>query len=169
MCDGQVVLVTGASGGLGRLSANALALGGHTVYAAMRETSGRHAPEVEDIRVYAHDEGVDLRTIELDPGNQDSVDPAIAGIIGEHGRIDGCVHVYDAVVNGTITGDIEVEHFLELQPNARIAGNISYRQMRVDCGATIEGRVERMAEPVAEPACAEPVAATGNVVALPRG
>ena len=40
----QVIVITGASSGFGRLTANALARAGHTVYASMRHTTGRNAP-----------------------------------------------------------------------------------------------------------------------------
>jgi NADP-dependent 3-hydroxy acid dehydrogenase YdfG len=43
----KVIVITGASSGFGRLSANALAKTGHTVYASMRDTDGRNAPHVE--------------------------------------------------------------------------------------------------------------------------
>jgi NAD(P)-dependent dehydrogenase (short-subunit alcohol dehydrogenase family) len=89
---GQIVLVTGASSGFGRMSANAVARGGHTVYAAMRETTGRNAPQVEDVNAYARKEGVDLRAIELDVGSQASVDQAVAAIVAGHGRVDVVVH-----------------------------------------------------------------------------
>jgi len=82
--------------------------------------------------------------------------------LSEHGSIEGSVRVYDAVVNGTITGDVEVEHFIELQPNARVVGNIRYRQLRMECGASVEGRLECRAADAADGA------ATDNVVNLPR-
>ena len=92
MTSKKIILVTGASSGFGRLSANALANAGHTVYASMRETTGRNAPQVADVKKYAKDHGVDLRAIELDVGSQQSVDAGIAKIIAEHGRIDVVMH-----------------------------------------------------------------------------
>ena len=83
-------------------------------------------------------------------------------VLSEKGRIQGSVKVYDAVINGTVTGDLEVEHFLELQANARICGNITYRQLRMDCGATVDGRLERLGEQPTE----RPV--SDNVVTLQR-
>jgi len=46
----QVIVITGASSGFGRLSANALAKAGHTVYASMRDTKGRNAAQAADVR-----------------------------------------------------------------------------------------------------------------------
>ena len=88
----QVIVITGASSGFGRLSANALANAGHTVYASMRDTAGRNAAQVTDVEKYARDNKVDLRAIELDVGSQPSVDAAIAKIIAEQGRIDVVMH-----------------------------------------------------------------------------
>lgn len=88
----QVIVITGASSGFGRLSANALANAGHTVYASMRDTTGRNAAQVADVEKYAGDHKVDLRAIELDVGSQASVDAAIAKIIAEQGRIDVVMH-----------------------------------------------------------------------------
>ena len=88
----QVIVITGASSGFGRLSANALANAGHTVYASMRDTTGRNAAQVANVEKYARDHGVDLRAIELDVGSQTSADAAIAKIIAEQGRIDVVMH-----------------------------------------------------------------------------
>jgi len=88
----QVIVITGASSGFGRLSANALAKAGHTVYASMRGTTGRNAAQVADVETFARDNGVDLRAIELDVGSQKSVDAAIAKIVAEQGRLDVVIH-----------------------------------------------------------------------------
>ncbi|MFC8088711.1 SDR family oxidoreductase [Streptomyces sp. NPDC057301] len=87
-----VVLVTGASSGFGALTARALADAGHTVYAGMRQTTGRNAPAVADAQTYADRHGVALRAVELDVSAQESVDAAVAQVTAEAGRIDVVVH-----------------------------------------------------------------------------
>ena len=62
-------------------------------------------------------------------------------VLSDKGTIHGSVRTYDAVINGTISGDLEVEHFLELQANARVTGNITYRQLQLECGATVDGKL----------------------------
>jgi NAD(P)-dependent dehydrogenase (short-subunit alcohol dehydrogenase family) len=88
----QVIVITGASSGFGRLSANALAKAGHIVYASMRGTTGRNAAQAADVRQYATDNKVDLHAIELDVGSQASADAAIAQIVREQGRLDVVMH-----------------------------------------------------------------------------
>lgn len=73
-------------------------------------------------------------------------------VLSEKGCITGKVHAYDAVVNGSISGDIDVEHFLELQANARVTGNLRYRQLQMDCGATVDGKLMRVHDEPATPA-----------------
>lgn len=88
----NIIVITGASSGFGLMTARALARAGHVVYAGMRETTGRNAPRVADMRQYASEQGVDLRAIEMDVASQASVDAAIAQIIAEQGRLDVVVH-----------------------------------------------------------------------------
>src|SRR5262249_36097903 len=84
--------ITGASSGFGALTARALARAGHTVYASMRETEGRNAPQVIEVEKYAATQGVDLRAIELDVLSEQSCDAAIQEIITRHGRLDVLIH-----------------------------------------------------------------------------
>jgi NAD(P)-dependent dehydrogenase (short-subunit alcohol dehydrogenase family) len=88
----QVILITGASSGFGAMSARALADAGHIVYASMRDTEGRNAPQVAAIRDYAAQHGVQLHAAELDVQSQASTDAAVAQIIAEHGHLDVVVH-----------------------------------------------------------------------------
>jgi NAD(P)-dependent dehydrogenase (short-subunit alcohol dehydrogenase family) len=88
----QIIVITGASSGFGALAARALAHAGHTVYATMRDTQGRNAPQMEKTKAYAAEHGVDLRTAEMDVQSDASVEAAVAHIIAEAGRLDVIVH-----------------------------------------------------------------------------
>ncbi|WP_233828594.1 SDR family NAD(P)-dependent oxidoreductase [Paraburkholderia sp. ZP32-5] len=88
----QVIVITGASSGFGRLAAEALAKAGHTVYASMRATTTRNAPAVAQMAEFSRQHGVDLRAVELDVLSQESVDAGIAKVIADTGRIDVIVH-----------------------------------------------------------------------------
>jgi len=109
----QVIVITGASSGFGRLSANALATAGHTVYASMRGTTGRNAAQVADVEKFARDNDVDLRAIELDVGSQKSVDAAIARMVAEQGRLDVVIHNAGHMVFGPAEA-FTPEQFAEL-------------------------------------------------------
>ena len=88
----KVIVITGASSGIGFLAARALARAGHTVYASMRETTSRNASQVKEVEEYAADNSVDLRAIELDVSSQRSADAAIQEIVSSNGRLDVIVH-----------------------------------------------------------------------------
>ncbi len=88
----KIIVITGASSGFGALTARALAKAGHTVYAGMRDTTGRNARQVEEAKKFAKDNKVDLRAIELDVASQASVDAAIQKIVGENKRLDVVIH-----------------------------------------------------------------------------
>ena len=78
-------------------------------------------------------------------------------VLCDKGRIEGSVNCGDAVINGTVIGDLVVEHFLELQSNARVSGTIRYEHLQMDVGASVRGQLIK-----AEAAGA----ADSNVVAL---
>jgi NAD(P)-dependent dehydrogenase (short-subunit alcohol dehydrogenase family) len=88
----KIIIVTGASSGFGRMTAEALAKSGHTVYASMRDVAGRNAKAAAEFVQASQREGVDLRPLELDVQSQPSADAAIAKVLAESGRIDVMVH-----------------------------------------------------------------------------
>ena len=88
----QVIVITGASSGFGALTARALADAGHVVYASMRETTGRNAPQVAEAARYAKEHGVDLRAVELDVASEESAKAGIAKVVADNGRLDVVIH-----------------------------------------------------------------------------
>jgi len=89
MSNSKIILITGASSGFGRLTAEALARAGHIVYASMRDVAGRNAKNAAELAAIP---GSDLRPIELDVQSEASTEAAVAKIIAESGRIDVLVH-----------------------------------------------------------------------------
>nr|WP_315428384.1 SDR family oxidoreductase [uncultured Albidiferax sp.] len=84
----SIILITGAGTGIGKLSAETLALAGHTVYATLRDVHGRNKPKADGLRTWATEKGVKLHPLELDVLSQDSADAAVATIVREQGRLD---------------------------------------------------------------------------------
>jgi NAD(P)-dependent dehydrogenase (short-subunit alcohol dehydrogenase family) len=98
----QVVLVTGASSGFGRMTAESLARAGHTVLAGMRATTGRNAEHVAALDALAAREQISLSALELDVQSTESVDAAIADLLAKHGRLDAVVHNAGHMVLGPL-------------------------------------------------------------------
>jgi NAD(P)-dependent dehydrogenase (short-subunit alcohol dehydrogenase family) len=85
----QIILITGASSGFGRMTAEALGRAGHVVYASMRDIAGRNARSAAELKAIG---GSDIRPLELDVQSQESADSAVAEIIKDSGRIDVLIH-----------------------------------------------------------------------------
>ena len=79
----KIVVVTGASSGFGAMTVRALADAGHVVYAGIRDLDGRNKSAAQDADTYARTHSVDLRPVELNVSDQESVDKAVATIITE--------------------------------------------------------------------------------------
>jgi cytoskeletal protein CcmA (bactofilin family) len=62
-------------------------------------------------------------------------------VISEHARVEGEISVSHLVVNGTIIGPVHSSEFLELQPRARVTGDVEYSTIEIQLGAVVQGRL----------------------------
>lgn len=109
----SIVMITGASSGIGRLTAETLAAAGHTVYATMRDPDGSHASE---LKALAQSQDRDLRVVQLDVTSQASADAAVRRILAEAGALDVVVHNAGHLTIGyveTFTDD-DIAHQLDV-------------------------------------------------------
>src|ERR1700744_2963211 len=88
MATKQVVLVTGASTGFGRLFTETLARKGYTVFATLRDPKGKNAKNAGEIEALAKKESLPIHILELDVTKGDSVDKAFKTAIDKAGRLD---------------------------------------------------------------------------------
>ena len=88
----QTILITGASTGIGNLTARALATAGHTVYATMRDVTKKNSENAKSLKDFAAQNNFRINVVDLDVQSQESSDTAVEHIISEAGRIDVVVH-----------------------------------------------------------------------------
>jgi NAD(P)-dependent dehydrogenase (short-subunit alcohol dehydrogenase family) len=88
----QVILITGASTGFGRLFAETLARHGHTVFATMRDPQGKNAKNAADLLALASRESLSIFTLECDVTSDTSVELAVRTAIAQSGRIDVAIN-----------------------------------------------------------------------------
>jgi cytoskeletal protein CcmA (bactofilin family) len=62
-------------------------------------------------------------------------------VLSEHARIEGEIHVSHLVINGTVIGPVSSSEFLELQPRARVTGDVQYNSLEMHVGAIVQGRL----------------------------
>lgn len=82
----KTVLITGASSGFGRDTAETLHHAGHTVYASMRGVQGKNREAAEALRALG------IKTVELDVSDDASVAAGVATVLAEAGTIDVLVN-----------------------------------------------------------------------------
>jgi cytoskeletal protein CcmA (bactofilin family) len=76
-------------------------------------------------------------------------DPSML-VISEHAKVEGEVRVAHLVVNGEIVGPVYSSELLELQPRARITGDVYYKALEMHGGALVAGKLthDQVGEPV---------------------
>lgn len=62
-------------------------------------------------------------------------------VISERARVIGRVHAAHVIINGEVQGPVESHQLLELQPKARVVGDIRYEALEMHQGAQIDGEL----------------------------
>lgn len=88
----KTVLITGSSTGFGRDTAETLARSGHRVFASMRASEGKNRENAGALRNLASAENLNLEIVDLDVTSSDSVERAVASVLGKVSRIDVLVN-----------------------------------------------------------------------------
>ncbi|MBC7380049.1 MAG: polymer-forming cytoskeletal protein [Burkholderiaceae bacterium] len=65
-------------------------------------------------------------------------------VISESATVNGEIHADHVIINGAINGPVYASELLELQPKARIAGNVHYKALEMHQGAVIAGQLQPM-------------------------
>lgn len=67
-------------------------------------------------------------------------------VISESARVEGAVQAEHVIVNGSVLGPVHAMELLELQPKARIVGDVAYKALEMHQGAIISGKMQPLAE-----------------------
>jgi cytoskeletal protein CcmA (bactofilin family) len=66
-------------------------------------------------------------------------------VVSEAAVVTGQIHADHVIINGHVKGPVLAFELLELQPKARIEGDVSYKALEMHQGATISGQLKPMA------------------------
>lgn len=68
--------------------------------------------------------------------------------ISETGAVEGDIRVPNLILNGTVVGDVQASEKLVLNAKARVNGNVHYKVLQMEAGATINGQLVHDMAPV---------------------
>lgn len=116
------VLITGAISGFGRETAQKLASDGHQVFATARGINDKNAEAGKDLEQWAKSRKLNIKVVELDVSDDQSVKQAISSILNEAGHLDVVVN------NAAIVGLGPMEAYsmdqIEAMYNTNVFGSL---------------------------------------------
>ena len=163
--DRNIVVITGAATGFGRLTAELLARSGHTVYAGMRDVRRENRADVLALQALRRDEGIDIHAIELNVLQEESCRAAADLVLAQQGRVDVVINNAAILVVG-LTEAFRAEQFLEVF-NTNAVGWVRVnqaflpimRRQRSGLVVSISSSTARMVDPFIGPYAASKAAA----------
>ncbi|MBA4177643.1 MAG: cell shape determination protein CcmA [Leptothrix sp. (in: Bacteria)] len=63
-------------------------------------------------------------------------------VISENGRVHGKVKAGHVIISGEVRGPVHAHELLELQPKARVVGDVRYDLLEMHQGAVVEGELK---------------------------
>jgi cytoskeletal protein CcmA (bactofilin family) len=63
-------------------------------------------------------------------------------VISEKARVHGKVKASHVIINGEVRGPIHCDELLELQPKAKVVGDVRYELLEMHPGAVVEGELK---------------------------
>jgi cytoskeletal protein CcmA (bactofilin family) len=75
----------------------------------------------------------------------DTEQPSIL-VISEEAVVQGGIDADHVIINGTVRGPVNARELLELQPRARIEGDVTYKALEMHQGAVISGQLKPMVD-----------------------
>ena len=63
-------------------------------------------------------------------------------VISENARVHGKVKASHVIINGEVRGPVISDEMLELQPKARVTGDIRYEILEMNPGALVDGELK---------------------------
>ena len=62
-------------------------------------------------------------------------------VISESAMVTGQIYADHVIINGRVMGSVHASELLELQPKAKIMGDVSYKALEMHQGAVISGQL----------------------------
>ena len=72
-------------------------------------------------------------------------------VVSESASVTGALHADHIIISGNVKGPVHANLMLELQPKARVEGDVHYRALEMHQGATISGQLHPMITGEAKP------------------
>lgn len=63
-------------------------------------------------------------------------------VISENARVHGMVKAAHVIINGAVNGSVHSSEMLELQPKARVVGDVQYELLEMHPGSSVEGELK---------------------------
>lgn len=63
-------------------------------------------------------------------------------VISDNARVQGRVFASHVIINGEVRGPIHCTEMLELQPKARVTGDVRYEMLEMHPGSLVEGELK---------------------------